>query len=113
MSEVRSDSPPSLQAGMPVDSLTFWHEIGRLDGRLNENSRHIERLDENGPRGMEALRLELRQLRGDLQEHEQAHQREVDDRKAARRWAIGLGVLAAVALVAPLYPLILFGHHGP
>lgn len=106
------DPSPALQAGLPLDTFTFWHEIGRLDGRINENARRIDQLDQQGPRGIDALRQEVQRLRTDLQEHEVAHQRDAQDRRTGRRWAIGLGVAAAVALIAPLYPVILFGHPG-
>lgn len=105
-------------------SFLLWREVDRLDRRVDEVaarterliadaraeqandvdriSGRVDRLDEHGSRGVEALRLELRSLRNDLEAHEVMHSQAAQEQKAARRWTIGL----VAGLIAPLYPLI-------
>ncbi|MFF0721356.1 hypothetical protein [Micromonospora sp. NPDC003816] len=70
---------------------------------IDRTATRLERLDEHGSRGVEALRLELRSLRNDLEAHEGMHAQAAQEQKAARRWTIGL----VAGLIAPLYPLII------
>lgn len=86
----------------PHISTTFlWVELNR---RIDGNAQRIERMDANGPRGMDGLRAEVSRLRQDLVDHETTHQRAAEQAVAARRWFIGT-VLAAVV---PLYPLLIW-----
>lgn len=86
----------------PHLSPTFvWMELNR---RIDANAQKIERLDTSGPRGMDALRQDVGRLRQDLLDHESAHQRAADLAVTSRRWFIG----TVVALVTPLYPLIIW-----
>lgn len=109
----------------PAGDFLLWREVDRLDRRVDElttraerliaearaelaadldrTTGRLDRLDEHGSRGVEALRLELRQLRTDLEAHEGMHAQAAQDQRTARRWMIGL----VAGLIAPLYPLII------
>jgi len=84
----------------PLSTAFVWLEINR---RLDSMAHRVDRLDEAGPRGLEALRGQVAQLRADLVEHEAAHQAAAQEQRTARRWQVGL----VVSLIVPLYPLIL------
>ncbi|MEU4777459.1 hypothetical protein [Micromonospora sp. NPDC023633] len=118
-------SASSDGARPPAGDFLLWREVDRLDRRVDEVaaraerlivearaelgadvdriSGRVDRLDEHGSRGVEALRLDLRSLRKDLEEHEVMHAQAAVEQKAARRWTIGL----VAGLIAPLYPLII------
>lgn len=88
------------------------HRLDGLEGRLSQ-------LDQHGSRGVEALRIELANLRTDLAQlgtdmvsHDAHHAAEARDRATARRWGVALLVTSGLALIAPLYPLILL-HPRP
>jgi hypothetical protein len=81
----------------------LWREVDRLDGRITQVDRRVGQLDEHGSRGVEALRGQLGQLGRDFEAHEKAHERAAAEQTTSRRWMIGI----VVALVVPLYPLIL------
>ena len=109
----------------PGGDFLLWREVDRLDRRVDEVAARAERLiaearaelagdvgrvdsrvdriDEYGSRGVEALRQELKRLRADWESHEVMHAQAAQDQKAARRWTIGL----VAGLIAPLYPLII------
>ncbi|MEU5950524.1 hypothetical protein ABZ793_33985 [Micromonospora sp. NPDC047465] len=113
--------PPAGDGG----NFLLWREVDRLDRRVDEvvarterlvaEARadlasdvdrvggRVDRLDEHGSRGVEALRLELAQLRRNLNAHEEMHTQAAQDQRTARRWTIGL----VAGLIAPLYPLII------
>lgn len=113
--------PPAGDGG----NFLLWREVDRLDRRVDEVAARaerliaevradlaadvdriggrVDRLDEHGSRGVEALRLELKRLRTDLESHEVMHSQAAQEQKAARRWTIGL----VAGLIAPLYPLII------
>src|SRR5207237_943831 len=77
------------------------------DKRIDRAFLQLDELDQHGSRGVDGLRIEVANLRADFAAHERAHEREVAERRTARRWGLGLGITAAVALVGPVYPLLL------
>src|SRR5438105_6270711 len=85
----------------------LWREVDRLDKRIDRAFLQLDELDQHGSRGVDGLRIEVANLRADFAAHERAHEREVAERRTARRWGLGLGITAAVALVGPVYPLLL------
>lgn len=86
----------------PHLSPTFvWVELSR---RIDANQARLDRLDEHGSRGVDALREQVTRLRQDLIDHEGMHQRAADEVATARRWLIGI----VIALITPLYPLIIW-----
>lgn len=86
----------------PHLSPTFvWVELSR---RIDANQARLDRLDEHGSRGVDGLRQEVTRLRADLVEHEGMHQRAAEQTATSRRWFVG----TVVALITPLYPLIIW-----
>jgi hypothetical protein len=77
-------------------------EMGR---ELDKLAIRLERLDEHGTRGVDRMAAEVAQLRKDVTEHEQAHEKQRQEQVASRRWLVGI----VVALVIPLYPLLGWG----
>lgn len=108
----------------PLSPMFIWTSLQATRSELNiaveKVAARVERLDEHGTRGVDALRVEMAQLRKDLGDHEtvheKAHKDQLDaarDAAAARRWLIGI----IVSLTLPLYPFIgaliyLVVHHG-
>ncbi len=77
-----------------------------MDRRIDESFKKLDNLDQYGSRGVEGLRAEVRSLRQDWIDHERQHERTATNLK----WAIGLTIGSVIAMVGPLYPLLL-GHH--
>lgn len=90
----------------PLSPLFIWGELkatrAEYDRRLDALATKIDQLDQHGSRGVDALRIEVQQLRKDFLDHETAHQRQADAQVSSRRWFIGV----MVALMVPLYPLL-------
>jgi hypothetical protein len=93
MSEPTQASRPPGPIGQA--EFLLWREVDRLDGRITDNARAIDRLDQMGSRGVESLRSKVDQLAHDLEQHEQQH-------VSSRRWTIGV----VLAVVVPLYPMV-------
>jgi len=92
-------SAPTMPAH--VDPLVGW--------RLSQLELKYERLDKEGSAGVQALTSQVRQLAADFEAHERQHKEEAKAQVAARRWMVGI----VVALIGPLYPIILiFSHRG-
>lgn len=86
----------------PHLSPTFvWVELNR---RVDDLLRRLDQLDRDGPRGLDALRQDVGNLRQDLVDHEKEHRRAADLAVASRRWFIG----TVLAVVVPLYPLLIW-----
>ncbi len=84
-----------------VDPLVGW--------RLSQLELKYERLDTKGSAGVQALAAQVSQLAIDFEAHERQHKEEAKAQVAARRWMVGI----VVALIGPLYPIILiFSHRG-
>jgi hypothetical protein len=100
-----SPGTPSQQA---LDPTFVYFELGNkitaLETRIEKHSvqvdARIDRMDAGGTRGVEAIRLELTKIRGDFEKHEERHQQDENERKTLRRWAVGLGLGAILALVS-------------
>lgn len=74
-----------------------------LARRLDATGNRLDLLDREGPRGMAVLAVQVTQLAADLATHEQAH----TDQARQRRADIWRLVAVLVALIAPVYPLLL------
>lgn len=90
----------------PLSPMFIWGELkatrSEYDRRLDALTLKLEQLDQHGTRGVEALRLEVQQLRKDLLNHEDQHRRQADAQVSSRRWFVGV----MVTLLVPLYPLL-------
>lgn len=92
----------------------LWREVDRLDGRINETNRDVERLDQYGSRGVGSLSAEVRQLREGqerleryIKTHEKDHE---NSQKSMRGFIIG-GITIVISMVLPVYPLLIFNIH--
>jgi hypothetical protein len=88
-------SPPGLE----MSPAFVWMEINR---RVDVLTHKLERLDEHGTRGVDALRNDVARLRQDYAEHEASHKTARDDQVSGRRWLVGI----FIATITPLYPLL-------
>lgn len=95
------DVPLPSMPNTPLEmSTTFvWMEINR---RVDSLSHRVDRLDEHGTRGVDALRTEVARLRTDFVDHETSHEKARLEAVSGRRWLIGI----LLAAIAPLYPAI-------
>lgn len=105
MSAPREERPPMIPAtgpaGAPEISPNFvWMETNR---RIDVLGHRLDRMDETGTRGVDALRVELAGIRRDFLDHEGKHSEDAREAATARRWLIGV----VVALITPLYPLLI------
>lgn len=98
---------PTPRPSATDPNFLLWREVDRLDRRADAIDRRIDQLDQNGTRGVGALQLTVQQLASDMREHERKHEEEHAEMAAHRRWLIGIVVGVLVALVGPLYPLLL------
>lgn len=122
--------PAVAAAPMPLSPMFIWTELGRrLDQVHSESSRRIdalgtklERLDEHGSRGVDQLRDQVGRLADDITGHEKQHAEALKvqraaaaeqraavaaaaaEQRAARRWLVG----AVIAVVTPMYPLLIW-----
>ena len=100
-----------------LSSAFVWMETNRrLDSAIAESkaallllTARLERLDEHGSRGVDLLRVEVKNLREDMTTHEKTHEEAAEqareaakEQRIARRWLIGV----VVALIVPMYPLL-------
>lgn len=93
---IEQSTPP------PLLSPTFvWVEVNR---RIDAITHRVDALDSHGSRGVDSLRLELGRLREDLEGHERSHERQTAEQRSSRRFTLG----TIVALVTPLYPLLIW-----
>lgn len=101
-------TPPSPAAPASGD-FHVWRDIDRLDRRIDVVASQIGQLDQFGSRGVDALRQEVQTLSKDIKDHEQVHKDTTAAQAKARQFQIGM----VVALIGPLYPLILLilTHH--
>lgn len=116
------DAPP---ATAPLSPMFIWTQIERnrseLGREIDKLNVRIDRLDEYGTRGVDALRTEVARLRSDFVDHESSHEKAAKEARdarleqaSARRWLIGL----LVTLTVPIYPAIgtvlffVLRHHG-
>ena len=80
-----------------LDPMFIWVEMNR---RVDDLSARLDRMDENGTRGVDGLRIEVRELRVDLNAHEDLHRKSAEEQATARRWFVGLAVSGVLALLA-------------
>lgn len=104
MTETTPPTPPGSVPAASSSDFLLWREVDRLDRRIDTEAARLSRLDEHGSRGVEALRNQVQQLTRDIQEHELLHARQQEQQITGRRWIVG----TVVALVVPLYPLLLW-----
>lgn len=88
-------SPTFLYTTMREQRMEFARELDKVNAR-------VDRMDENGTRGVEKIAVEVAQLRKDITDHETLHDRQRQEQVNGRRWMVG----TLVALTVPLYPLL-------
>lgn len=85
----------------------LWREVDRLDRRIDAGERRMEQMDQTGTRGVAALQQQVAGLAADIREHETKHEEERREMARHRQWLIGIVVTVLLALVGPLYPILL------
>ncbi|HEV8568928.1 MAG TPA: hypothetical protein VGQ92_17910 [Actinoplanes sp.] len=99
-----SEPGPGPQRPMAAgDNFLLWREVDRLERIIEGQGRRVDHLDEHGSRGVDFLKGQVERIRKDIEEHELAHAEAAKLAVSNRRWLIGI----LVALVTPLYPLII------
>jgi CHASE3 domain sensor protein len=105
------------------DPMFVWVELNRrvdsvrvdMESHVVALETRIERMDMGGTRGVDGIRIELRELRADLNAHEEQHVKAAaaatvaaQQQESARRWFIGLAITGVLAVLAnPLLVLVL------
>jgi hypothetical protein len=79
--------------------------------RLTQLEHQYAQLDQNGSRGVDALKLEVHQLATKLGEHETMHEKTAEQAAITRRWQIGITIGVMTTLVSPIYVILLSHFH--
>lgn len=71
-----------------------------LNRRLDHLTGRVDHMDEKGTRGVDGLRVEVRELATDLARHEVKHEKASEDQRSFRRWIVGIIVAALLTVIA-------------
>jgi hypothetical protein len=105
-----TEPAPGPRPATTDPNFLLWREVDRLDRRSEALDRRIDLLDQNGSRGVTALKQAVEQLSSDLRTHEQQHADERRELVRNRQWLIGIVVTIMLFLVGPLYPILLLSR---
>lgn len=97
-------------------------EFEMLKSTVANLERRVESIDDHGTRGVVGLQAQIVDLVKDVTElkadlvkrfdnHDSVHRKEEDDRRATRRWIIGMSIAAMAALAAILTVVITILMH--
>jgi predicted nucleic acid-binding Zn-ribbon protein len=91
---------PILQDGVALQA--YYREVDATNRRVDALESRVQALDEHGSRGMDGLRVELRELSKDMASLETTFAAFRNDLRRSRFWLVG----AYLGGLVPLYAFI-------